>query len=125
MSTSQIMPIPATILERTLGMPVEGPRAIPIGLDFSATQSYALDYSNYQQRGFISMVQSVFVDNSLSASVLSILCPATNQTLKIPAGKQGYLPIVCPNPVKLTFSSSGGQFCYVALLNFPVAPLLW
>jgi hypothetical protein len=111
---------PAIMLERTLGMPAEGPKAIPINLDFTSETAYTFDYTSMQQRTFISMVQTVWVDNSLSAAVLTITIPSSQQTLKIPAGIQGYFTVICPNPVKISFGSTGGVVCQVTLLNFPV-----
>lgn len=118
----QITPVPATILERTLGMPPEGPKCIPITLDFSAATSYALDYSNMQQRGFLAMLQTIWVDNSLSATVFSITIPATNQVIKVPAAVQDYFAVMCPNPIKISFASAGGVVVQIILVNFPVAP---
>ena len=117
LDVTQLLP---TRLERTLGMPAEGPKAIPIPLDFSAFTDYAIDYSNQQKLGFLSMVQTVWVDNSLNAAVLNITIPATQQILKIPAGVQGYFTVLCPNPCKMSFNSTGGVKCQVTLLNFPI-----
>jgi hypothetical protein len=111
---------PGVSLERTLGMPAGGPKAIPITLDFGAQTQYVLDYQNMQSRNFFDMCQTIFVDNSLSATVLSVTIPAVNQALKIPAGVQGYFTVICPNPLKMQFDSAGGVVCQVILLNFPV-----
>jgi hypothetical protein len=99
-------------------MPGEGPKAIPINLDFSIVGTYVLDYSNMTRRNFFSMLQTVFVDNFTSGSILTITTPI--QVLKIPAGVQGYFPIICPTPIILRFDSAGGVLCKVILLNFPV-----
>ncbi len=122
MATAQLTPIPPTILERTLGMPPEGPKCIPITLDFSVVATYSLDYSNMGYRGFMSMVQTIWVDNSLSADPFLIIVPATNQTIKVPAGVQDYYAVMVPNPVKISFSSASSAVCVVLLINFPVAP---
>lgn len=122
MSTLNLTPAPATILQRTLGMPSEGPKCIPITLDFSLAQTYAIDYSNMQQRGFLSMCQSVWVDNSLNAAVLSLIVPGTNQTIKVAAGVQDYFTVLAPNPLKLSFDSTGGVIVQVILCNFPIVP---
>lgn len=121
--STQLAPIPASILERTLGMPPEGPKCIPITLDFSVTDSYALDYSNFGQRGFLSMVQTVWVDNSLNGNTFEIEIPSIGQTVKVPANTQDYFAVMCPNPIKINFNSAGaGVVVKVLLINFPVAP---
>ena len=114
------MNAPTIPLERTLGMPPEGPKCLPVSLDFSISLSYELDYSNMQSRAFLSMVQTLWVDNSLSAQPLDITSPQVGQVLKIPAGIQGYFTVICPNPIRLIFASTGGVLCVVILLNFPV-----
>jgi hypothetical protein len=114
-----------TILERSLGMPEGGPRCLPLSLDFAASLAYTLDYGNMQQRNFMSMVQSAWIDNSLNAAVLTITVPGSNQVIKFPAGKQGYIPLLVPNPIKLEIASTGGVLVDVILLNFPIAPIIW
>jgi len=108
------------VLERTLGVPAEGPKCVPLSLDFTATTLYVLDYGNLQSRNFLSMCQTLWVDNSLSATVLTITIPGTAQVLKIPAGVQGYFTCLCPNPIYITFASTGAVICQVTLCNFPV-----
>lgn len=107
-------------LQRTLGMPEGGPKCVPIRLDFSVAPSYSLDYSNQTQLGYLDMCQTVWVDNYGNAQVLSISVPGTQQTIQVPAGAQGYFPILCPNPIRLVFSSTGTTVQQVTLLNFPV-----
>lgn len=107
-------------LQRTLGMPDGGPRIVPISLDFTASPSYFLDYSNQMALGFLDMVQTVWCDNFVNTAVLKITCPGSQQVLQIPAGTQGYFPILCPNPVRLQFDSTGAFVVQVTLLNFPV-----
>lgn len=117
---SQLTPIPATVLERTLGMPAKGPKSCAVALDFATSQTWDLDYSNLGARGFLDMVQSMWVDNSLSGAVLTITIPGSNQTIKYPANTQGYITVLVPNPIKISFSSTGGVAVQVILLNFPV-----
>lgn len=121
MASTQLTPIPATILERTLGMPAEGPKCVPVTLDFSAADTYNLDYSNMARRGFMQSLQTVWVDNSLNGDPVSIIIPASQQTVKIPANTQGYYCLICPNPIKISFTSAGAAVVTVLLLNFPVA----
>ncbi len=107
-------------LERTLGVPPGGPKAIALSLDFTATTIYKFDAQNLQARGFINMVQTLWVDNKASATILFIYIPSSAQTLQIPAGVQGYFTCICPNPIYMEFTSAGAALCQVTLLNFPV-----
>lgn len=110
----------SVLLERTLGMPEEGPKCIPIALDFASFDTYILDYSNMQQRAFFGLLQTLWVDNFGNGAVITITVPATQQRLVIPAGVQGYFTIVCPNPIKISINSTGGTVQQIILLNFPV-----
>ncbi len=111
---------PAIIMERSLGIPANGPKCLPLTLDFAAQTVYEFDYSNMTQRGFLDMCQTLWCDNSLSAVVLTVYIPGTNQTIKVPAGVQGYFTCLCPNPMIMTFTSTGGVVCQVTLCNFPI-----
>jgi hypothetical protein len=122
MATLQLAPTSPTILERTLGMPPEGPKCIPFTLDFSVADTYALDYSNMGQRGFMSMLQTVWVDNSGNGLPTLIIIAATGQSIIVPAATQDYFAVMCPNPIKISFQSAGAVAVPVLLLNFPVAP---
>ena len=101
-------------------MPESGPKCLPIRLDFSTNPSYTLDYSNQMNLGFLDMVQTLWVDNFGNAQILKITVLSSQQVLQIPAGAQGYFPVMCPNPVRLQFESTGATVQQVTLLNFPV-----
>jgi hypothetical protein len=113
-------------LERTMGMPEGGPKMIPLPLDFTARSDYELDLSNLMMRGFIDMIQTVYVDNLDGGVAVQIDVDTGRQRLDVAAGAQAYLPILVPNPAKLTFTSTGGAATVtVYLLNFPIAPEMW
>lgn len=111
---------PALQLQRTLGMPDGGPKIVPITLDFTASPSYFLDFSNQMAMGYLDMVQTLWCDNFVNTAILKITCPMSQQVLQIPAQTQGYFPILCPNPVRLQFDSTGSFVVQVTLLNFPI-----
>lgn len=108
-------------------IPMEGPKAIPIPINFGTVAAWLLDMSNTQQLGHISYVQTLFVDNSQNANALSILTDASNQTVIIPPKSQAYVPVLQPNPPKLTLSTTAVPNLIVTVfaLNFPVSPAVW
>jgi hypothetical protein len=106
-------------------VPCEGPRVVPVALDFSLTTEYDLQLQNFEARNFISMIQGLFIDNSLSASPLSIVFENSGQTIKIAPGHQAYKAVLCPNPAFISFLSEGGTSVKVLLLNFPVTNDDW
>lgn len=108
-----------------LAVPAEGPRAVPLTLDFSAAAQYTLNLQNTQARDYISMVQAVYLDNSANASPLTVTFPASGQSITIAPNRQGYFSVLCPNPAQLVFSSAGTVLCTAILLNFPVTDADW
>lgn len=106
-------------------IPNEGPRAVGINLDFSLTTEFDLNMQNVQARDFISMIQSMFIDNKASGAPLTVAFPNTGQSITLAPGWQGYLSVLCPNPAIINFLSEGGVTCRVLLLNYPVASFAW
>lgn len=110
-------------------IPDEGPKAVPILLDFSGAQiSYTLNLLLQQQGALISMVQTVFIDLSNAAHDLLITAGVNvlNQVIHAKAGTQGYYPILCPSPPQITFTAGAlGDVVPVVLINIPIAGVVW
>jgi hypothetical protein len=111
------------------GMPANGKiSAVPVTLNFGATQSYSLDFTNAQWQGKITAIQSVFVDNSGSgaAGPLSIYCPISGQSVTVPARAQAYLPLIIPTPPQLIVTNpSGSATTLLTFLNVPMPAAVW
>jgi hypothetical protein len=105
--------------------PTEGPKVIPVILDFTQAEALSVDLGYQQQQLLISAIQSVFVDNSLNESPLAIVVGNNVQTLSVPGGYQGYLNVDCPNPPKFILSCAGGQKAKIIFQNYEVNPILW
>lgn len=106
--------------------PCEGPKAASISLDFTANGTYDLDLTNDQAQGKVSMIQGLYVDNNANSDTLTITVQGSNQKIIVKGNTQGYYPVLCPNPPKFTFVSSGNvNGVVVYLLNFPVQPATW
>jgi len=107
-------------------IPDEGPKAIPLLLDFSKAASYSLDLTSIQERAFISMIQTIYADLSGATAGLSITVNGTNQNITAKKTTQGYYPVLCPNPPRLTFAnSSGSDVIPVFLINAPISGVTW
>ena len=111
-------------------IPAEGPKAVPINLDFTSgtgEPSYTLDLNNFQTQGFISMVQTLFIDNSAGTQpIIVTVTAARGQILQAPPGSQGYYPILSPNPAQLQFACSDtSNKAQVILINVGIAPGVW
>ena len=107
-------------------VPQEGPKAIPLKLDFSKATEYDLDLQNLQERGFIAMVQTIYIDNSAAASPTSAVFNTTNQNVTAAPATQGYYSVLCPNPPRMKFlNTSGADQVVVFLINVPIAGVVW
>jgi hypothetical protein len=107
-------------------VPDEGPKAIPLLLNFANAGEFDLDLQNLQSRAFISMIQTVYVDASAATDDLTIIFNSTNQNVMAKAGTQGYYSVLCPNPPKIRFlNTSGSDVIPVFLINVPVAGVVW
>lgn len=112
-------------LVQGLMVPEEGPRAVPLLLDFSAAGEYDINLQNVQSRNFISLVQALYLDNSAGGTPLTVNLPNTGQNIIIAPNRQGYRMVLCPNPAMLRFISASGVIVPVFILNFPVTNADW
>lgn len=108
-------------------LPKEGAKAYPINLDFRATGKVVIDFTLQVQQGFVSFIQSVYIDNSLNPSPLKVTCSATNHNIKIPANSQGYFPLFLTSDPVITFETQEDNNLIVPIVatNVPVTPYVW
>lgn len=128
MGTSNIaIPGPRIADTYNFMVPCEGAMCIPLVLDFSSFAEFDLDLSQFEQQGRFSMVQSLFIDLSDTASAMVVVIdPAgVKQTIVANGNTQGYYTVLAPNPTKITFSCASGQVERVHLVNAPIAGVVW
>ena len=116
-------------------IPKEGGKALAIPiLDFSQANQFFMDAELLGSLGFMSMVQTAFIDMSTSDIPMQVTINGSQQIIVAKGRTQGYYPIMAPNPVKLTFSCPGGPGLdpttgrigiRVWLVNVPIAGLVW
>lgn len=106
-------------------VPCEGPRCIPLRLDFTKGDTYEIDLQNIIDLKRISLVQGVYLDNYNGTAALTVTCQQTGQMVSMPAGCQGYRSLLAPNPAALFFISQNQVTNTVFLLNFPVIDSTW
>lgn len=103
----------------------EGPRILPIlNIDFGVNPVYSLDYSNQMKVGRMSMVQTVFVDNSQNDAAVNVML-STGQQIVVKGRTQGYYNCLVQDPFKCSFSSPGGAKVSFIFLNFQIQPAQW
>jgi hypothetical protein len=107
-------------------VPDEGPKAIPLSLDFSGGTDIDLDIETVQTQGRFSMIQALYVDMDGQANNVTVTVPGSNQRIILKPNTQGYYTVMCPNPAKLHFTGVQGQAAVpIFLINFPVAGHSW
>ena len=107
-------------------MPMEGPRVIPISLDFTIFDTYNIDFTTQQISNQFSMCQTVYVDNSDNSAAFSLTCGVTGQRLIWPPNSMGYLPVLQPNPPVFVASTTvAAVIVTVQFMNFYMPPIVW
>lgn len=108
-------------------VPKEGPKALAINAPFtSQNSSFSIDLTLSQTQQYISVVQGLFVDNSLNADIVEISIGGnTGQVIKFPAGGQGYIPILASKPTNFVVSTQGAVNVLFIFLNVPVPAIIW
>jgi len=106
-------------------IPREGPKAIPVLIDFSVTPTYQIDLQQVFSLARMTILQTLWVDNSANTGVVNITVSTINQTIKVPPSSQGYYPLLSGPEPTLTVSSVGGGKIQIHLLNIPVQSQTW
>lgn len=116
-------------LTRNQVIPDEGPKAIPLVLDFSSSAGdpIEIDAQYLQSLGRFSMLQTIFVDMSDAANNLTIKVNGSGQKIVAKVGTQGYYSVLAPNPFKLVFETSPGgtDNLPLYLINVPIPGVVW
>ena len=103
-----------------------GRRAIHVLIDFSLGTDYQLDLSQVQSQGALDSVQTLYIDNSKNAEILTTIMGLTLQEIDIPPGAQAYIPVLQGNPPILRFNvAAGTPVVNIQLLNFFIPPCVW
>lgn len=104
----------------------EGPRAIPLLLDFTSNNQYNIDLSQLEQQVKFSMLQTVWIDASGTDQPVTVKVRGTNQTVQIKGRTQGFYPVLVPNPSFLEVSCADGALRLpLTLINVPIMGVQW
>jgi hypothetical protein len=111
-------------------LPAEGGVGITLALDFTNGAIVSSgDFGLEQMSGVIGFVQSVFIDNSLSAKPLTLTINGTGQNITIKAGQQGFFPVIPPQGGFSWIATCGpitaGVKVPVIFMNVFLPPYLW
>lgn len=105
----------------------EGPKVVPLFLDFSVNDRYDLDAQIVQALGRFSMLQTLFIDTNGQANPLTVTINGSGQKIVAKPNTQGYYTVMCPNPFKLTFEMTAGSGIAVPvyLVNTAIPGVVW
>lgn len=87
-------------------VPPEGPKAISQSLDFTTASSFLIDFTQAYAQGVISVVQTIWCDNSENSESITFSVAGTNQNITFPPFSQGSLPCISAVRTKLTATSA-------------------
>lgn len=107
-------------------IPQEGPRIIPIVVDFSQGQSQLLDFQQAFALKRISNIQSAWVDNSATNIPVVITIANTGQNIIVRGRAQGYIPLLAQAETKVTVTSVGNTGVFrISVANVPIDSILY
>lgn len=107
-------------------IPKEGPRCVPFVVPFAqAPGPYVIDLQQMVALKRMTVVQSLFVDNSAASTPVTIAVAGSNQEIVCPEGCQGYFPVLTPLTPRFTISSSGSANVNLIFANVPVPSAVW
>jgi len=115
------------VLTRNQLLPDEGPKCIPVTVTFvTGSLTWTLDLEQLINRGFISIVQTLWIDTRQCANPVSISFDGgSQQTIVGPARTQGYFNVLATNPVKMSLTGVDGDSIQVILINVPIPGAIW
>lgn len=100
--------------------PAEGSKVCSLRYNFSAVLNYFEDLQQLKIMGMETAIQSMFVDNSQNSQPVTIVIPATQQVIVVPANYQGIFPIfLTDGPAYFISVAAIGGYTNVLLLNVP------
>jgi hypothetical protein len=122
---------PSTIQVGNSRDPAENPIVLPFNFDFTVATGnpkHLIDLTQTFQSGAISQVQTMYFDNSKNDVPVVVTIQGSSQTITMPIGAQGYVPILCPQPGVMQLdgtASTTGTAVYVGLINVPMPTDIW
>jgi hypothetical protein len=106
-------------------IPPEGPKYISFAYDFSIQNTHKIDLNLLVQQNNISGIQTVFIDNSLNNSTVSLSVEETQQKIQLGPLQQGFFPMMVTERTSITVTSVSTNSAKIILLNYPMAAGSW
>ncbi len=109
-------------------VPAEGPKSVPVNFQFNidgANTIYDVDFRDLVESGKITVVQTVFIDNSAGGSEVIVTVQGSNQQIKCPANSQGYFPVLSAKIARFAVTTAGSANVPAQFINVPLPTAVW
>lgn len=106
-------------------VPNDGPRTIPVPVDFATASVWSLDLSLQTKLKIVGFLQTVFVDNKDSDEPLYIRTDTVRQVICIPGRSQAYVPLLMTDSPSLELESASGLRMLLHFMNTPMPLHVW
>lgn len=119
------MPAPIKVFNQSFSC--QGPLVLPVDLDFTNSQNYTLDLTDFLSQGYMDYISSVYVDMSLVTTFdITLVSHDLPQKIFAKRGTISYMPIMLSNWPKIDASVSAplnGTF-RILVSNIPFFPFI-
>jgi hypothetical protein len=102
--------------------------AVDFLVNFNNDSVFIKEFFQEQSREYIDYVQSIYIDNSASATAVTVSFAGTTAQIVAKAHSQGYYPILCPpGKIIVTVSKAATEatIMNLTLFNFMVPYVNW
>jgi hypothetical protein len=107
-------------------IPGEGPRAVAVTLNFTNTPTINIQGLLAVTTGKISFIQGAYIDNGSNTAALNLTVLTTGQRVTIPAGGQGYYPILtAQTPNIIASTTQAAVEVGIIFYNVPLQAQQW
>ena len=114
----------AGVLPSSFGTyPNEGTRVVTAQYNWIANNQFNEDCSQLAARGMITTPQSMFVDNSANAAIVTITINGTSQVLEVPSFSQGVFPVFFTGTPGYSIQSPITSVANLLIGNPPYVPV--
>lgn len=100
---------------------VDGPRCLPYLDTITAGEPYEIDLTLPSMKSVVRNVQTLWIDNTAGAGVLTVTMAGTLQVIKVGAGDAGYYPVLMIRDTpKVTLSRGDTGAFAIHFINVPL-----
>jgi hypothetical protein len=123
MSQTVPLPIGDVSIYNTV-QPAEGPKAVPVLLDFTTSGTLLIDFTLAMNKRVITAIQSISVSNWVNQYPMTITIQGFPEPFHVPAYSDAVLQVPAQNLAKFLISTGGNLRINAIFYNIPLAPVI-